>query len=204
MRVYKITNIVNKKCYIGIATNVNRRWNAHKQAAKNNKGNALHSAMRKYGIENFIFEEIAYSNKWYFIQEIEKFMIIRYNSLAPNGYNLTKGGEGGQHLPETIEKIRQKKAGKSYGKGRKHTDEARRNMSLAHKGKVNAGQSERMKELWAEKKKNGWKRDPQVNKNISAAIKLCWENPEYREKHAAKASEAAKKGWAKIKNKKAP
>lgn len=71
----------------------------------------MQDAVKKYGIENFKFEVliICFDEDRYRF-EIE--YIKKYNSIAPNGYNLTKGGEGGgfhgkKHSQQTIERISQ-------------------------------------------------------------------------------------------------
>lgn len=52
--IYKITNLINGKCYIGqTIQKVNRRWKDHK-SSKN--GMIINKAIRKYGKENFSFE----------------------------------------------------------------------------------------------------------------------------------------------------
>jgi group I intron endonuclease len=111
--IYKITNQISKKCYIGetLKTNPYLRWNEHKRKIEQGIGcPALQDAVKKYGIENFTFEIliICFDEDRYKF-EIE--YIKKYNSIAPNGYNLTKGGEGGgfygkKHSQETIERIR--------------------------------------------------------------------------------------------------
>lgn len=96
--IYKIYNDVNSKFYIGQTskTNPKYRWYQHKSASKNlsiKDTSALHKAMNKYGLEHFYFiiiEEVPND----FLNEREKFWIKFYNSLSPNGYNLTVGGEG--------------------------------------------------------------------------------------------------------------
>lgn len=95
--IYKITNIINKKCYIGetIKNNPERRWNEHKSKINMGIGcPALQCAVNKYGIVNFKFEIliICFDEDRY---RFEKEYIKKYNSLSPNGYNLTPGGEGG-------------------------------------------------------------------------------------------------------------
>lgn len=95
--IYKITNIISKKCYIGETkkTNPELRWNEHKRKIEKGIGcPALQDAVRKYGIDKFKFEILIIcfdENRYEF--EIE--YINKYNSMVPNGYNLTKGGEGG-------------------------------------------------------------------------------------------------------------
>jgi group I intron endonuclease len=95
--IYRILNKLTKKCYIGETKciDVSRRWNQHKQTIEINKGcPALRDAVKKYGIDNFEFSVliICFDDER-FKYEIE--YIKKYNSVVPNGYNLTNGGEGG-------------------------------------------------------------------------------------------------------------
>ena len=95
--IYRILNKISKKCYIGETKckDVSRRWNQHKQTIEINKGcPALRDAVKKYGIDNFEFSVliICFDDER-FKYEIE--YIKKYNSVVPNGYNLTNGGEGG-------------------------------------------------------------------------------------------------------------
>jgi group I intron endonuclease len=95
--IYKITNIISNKCYIGETkkNNPESRWNEHKSKIKKGIGcPALQDAIKKYGIEKFKFEIliICFDEDRY---RFEKEYIKKYNSISPNGYNLTPGGEGG-------------------------------------------------------------------------------------------------------------
>ena len=113
--IYKITNIISKKCYIGETkkNNPQLRWNEHKRKIEKGIGcPALQDAVNKYGIENFTFQIliICFDEDRY---KLEMEYIKKYNCISPNGYNLTKGGEGGgfhgkKHSQETIDKISQK------------------------------------------------------------------------------------------------
>ena len=63
MLIYKITNKINNKCYIGqTIKTAEERWKEHKRNININHSNCinktLYKAMRKYGIENFTFEVI--------------------------------------------------------------------------------------------------------------------------------------------------
>lgn len=55
--IYKITNTVNNKKYIGQSVNITDRWREHRKRA-NNGTEYLYQAMRRYGIQNFIFEVV--------------------------------------------------------------------------------------------------------------------------------------------------
>lgn len=91
--VYKITNQINQKCYIGSSIRVNKRWQEHKRVAFNPNDQKynypLYQAFRKYGLENFIFEILKDDfNTQEEMSKYEQQMIIFYNSVN-NGYNQT-------------------------------------------------------------------------------------------------------------------
>jgi len=101
--IYKITNIITNKCYIGETkqSNPESRWKEHKNTIKNGVGcPALKDAVKKYGIENFKFEIliICFDEDRY-KYEIE--YIKKYNSIVPNGYNILEGGPGGSFQGKT-------------------------------------------------------------------------------------------------------
>ena len=85
--IYKITNKINGKVYIGETIRpLNTRWNRHLSNARSGKKEHLYCSMREYGIENFSIEEIdRCPNDVRFA--VETSYIIKYNSLEPNGYN---------------------------------------------------------------------------------------------------------------------
>ena len=53
--IYKITNKLNGKVYIGQSINIKQRWKQHRTNATVRKEN-LYLAFQKYGLENFSFE----------------------------------------------------------------------------------------------------------------------------------------------------
>ena len=92
--VYKITNLLNQKSYIGSSTRIEKRWQQHKNDAfnpNNEKYNyPLYQAFRKYGIENFSF--IILRDNFSSIEEMQDYeekSILAHNTLSPNGYNQT-------------------------------------------------------------------------------------------------------------------
>lgn len=92
--IYKITNNINGKCYVGQSDNIERRWREHKKRAfkidNNQQTNLLYRAMQKYGIDNFKFEILEECTKDC-LDEREIYYIAKYQSYI-NGYNLTTGG----------------------------------------------------------------------------------------------------------------
>ena len=94
--IYKITNSINGKTYIGFDSNWPNRMITHyyKSHSKNSKHYPIHLAIKKYGWENFSFEVVYQSKDRYHTQnEMEKYFIEQYDSFH-EGYNLTLGGEG--------------------------------------------------------------------------------------------------------------
>ncbi len=72
-----------------------RRWENHKYAIKTGKGcPALRNAFKAHGEENFTFEIIRECKDEYTIP-IEEYYIEQYDSLVPNGYNVSPGGQQG-------------------------------------------------------------------------------------------------------------
>ena len=137
--IYCITNTVNGKQYIGQTRKeyVSARWSEHKYNTKNNKENMkLYDAMRKYGVENFIFEVIEFDVPIEKLWDKEIYYIDKLKTLFPNGYNFAKGGGGtlgvepwdkGHHRSdETKEKIREA-----------YTEKKRKEASIRMSGKNN-------------------------------------------------------------------
>lgn len=94
--IYVITNKINNKQYVGkTLQSVKERFSEHLYRLKYGKHNhlPLYAAFVKYGIDNFIIEE----KEEVTVEQLdvqESFWIKELNTLAPNGYNLTLGGEG--------------------------------------------------------------------------------------------------------------
>lgn len=111
--VYKITNLINNKCYIGSSISVEKRWRQHINAS-NNPNNPkynypLYQDFRKFGLDNFIFEIIFDDfDSIYEMEEYEQQMIDEYNSLIPNGYNQTRMTHSNNILSENCQKHIQK------------------------------------------------------------------------------------------------
>lgn len=94
--IYKITNLINNKVYIGQSINIESRWTHHKNYETNKSHYPLYCAFKKYGIENFKFEiiELCSIDK---LNTQEQYWINFYDSYK-NGYNLTIGGQGTNNL----------------------------------------------------------------------------------------------------------
>lgn len=139
--IYRITNLINGKTYIG----------QHKYSKLNDNymgsGKLLKKAQEKYGMENFR-KDILISNipikKYADLAEINMIAIERKHHKAE--YNICDGGEGfhGRHTQEYKERLRirmmgntfgvGKNIGNNYAKGYRHTKEALLKISEASKG----------------------------------------------------------------------
>ena len=64
--IYKITNTINDKYYIGSSKDIKSRFRSHKCVLKANKSASiiLQNAVNKYGLENFLFEVIEYCENY--------------------------------------------------------------------------------------------------------------------------------------------
>jgi len=124
--LYKITNNITAQIYIGYTEKtLQHRLKQHKHLAKMQKGYFLHSAIRKYGEEYFTIESIYTTNCLNDIREKEIRHIIISNSMAPRGYNIHKGGLGGDTLTnhpdlKNIKKIMSEKHLLSQVRGKNH------------------------------------------------------------------------------------
>ena len=122
MIVYKITNLVTNKIYIGQTIQpLYKRWAQHKSARRTCP---LNSSIKKHGAENFKIEVIATALSLKYLDCLEIELIAQYDCMYPKGYNLATGG--------SIAKARIGVA--SWNKGLKATDQAKSNQSIAHLG----------------------------------------------------------------------
>jgi len=95
--IYKITNLINNKVYVGQTKNIKDRWREHKKNARNKiiKGNmAITKAMIKYGLDNFTFEVIDQAYSVDELNQLEEHYINNLNSLSPQGYNIQEYSNG--------------------------------------------------------------------------------------------------------------
>ena len=146
--VYKITNTVNQKHYIGISIHEPETGRIKKHLSGRGS-RILANAVKKYGRDAFIYEILEENVFPTFLPDLEVAYIKKFNTVTPNGYNLTYGGEGGSLSEETRRKISEAQKGKKRCKlseetchkisiaktGYKHTEETRRKMSESRKGR---------------------------------------------------------------------
>ena len=110
MIVYKAINNVNGKLYIGYTTkSLEERANIHFYKSKSTKGKhynyVFSSAIRKYGFENFSWEILQTCKNIEECLKTEINLIAKYNTLSPNGYNISKGGNGGALTGDSLNRM---------------------------------------------------------------------------------------------------
>ena len=88
--IYKITNKLNNKCYIGQSRNIEQRFRDHRKQCNVGK-RTISTAIHKYGVDNFSFEILQECN----VEELNTLeikYIEEYESYGEKGYNMTPGG----------------------------------------------------------------------------------------------------------------
>lgn len=129
--IYKITNKVNGKVYIGQTINFRKRSKEHFSTLRKNihRNSYLQHSYNKYGEAAFQINIIKVCSHEE-LDELEIHYIKKYNSLNKNvGYNMLTGGNERRIIPEEVKK----KIGLAH-KGRKNTLEHNKNISLGRKG----------------------------------------------------------------------
>jgi len=167
--IYCITNIVNGKQYIGQSTDIDTRWRHHRDLlnAGHHVNRHLQYAWNKYGAENFRFSALEILEDDERINEREIFWIQELDTFE-NGYNLTLGGEGqrGRYLTEEqknhLSEINTGALNPNFGL--KRSEETRRKMSIAKRGKPRKPHTEDYKRKVSEKLKG--RKKPWFNKRV--------------------------------------
>ena len=133
MIIYKITNSLTGKAYIGqTVRSFEERLSEHKRKANSTIGKAIN----KYGEDNFTYEIIDKASSVEELNELEFKYIREFNTLAPNGYNLVEGG------------------GNTFGYS--HTEDAKLKMSKSRKGRFNGESNSFYGKTHSEEQKAKW------------------------------------------------
>lgn len=117
--IYKVTS-PSGKSYIGQTNNLSRRMEKHRHSSSTCR--AFHNAINKYGWDNMIIEVLYEGITLEEANKVETQTILELNTLYPNGYNLTTGGDN-RRLSE-------------YTKQRISTNSARRGKQNLNKGRT--------------------------------------------------------------------
>lgn len=192
MQVYLVTNKIDGKQYVGQTTKtLEMRWFEHTQVRKSPSCRYLYSAIQKHGIENFEVETLVLVSTKEEMDRYECGLIKALGTKAPNGYNLTDGGDGAQGFVFTDEQ----KLKISLGQiGRKMSEKAREKLLERNKGNkfsvgVRMSEEHRLRLIKINK---GRKQSPEEIKKRSLAQK----GRKHSEETKKKMSESAKRRYA--------
>ena len=118
--IYCIIDGTNDKEYVGQTTrSVERRFREHL-----NDGYYISNAMNAHGVENFLFVVLKECYSQEELNYWERHFIKYRDTMVPNGYNLTEGGEGGKPSDETLKRMSEAQTGeKNHFFDKHHTDE---------------------------------------------------------------------------------
>ena len=192
MIIYKVHNKLNGKIYIGqTKTNINQRVYEHLKIG----GSPLfHKALKKYGVKSFELSIIDISDSIQELKEKEKYWIKFYNCKAPNGYNLTDGGDGivGYiYSKEVLKKMSESHIGKMIGDNNPaRRPEERDRRRRIRKGKTfeqlyGKDKAEKIIKKMSISMKNydiSGDKNPSKQPEVRKKIKEKWKDQEYREK----------------------
>jgi group I intron endonuclease len=164
--IYKTTNLINGKIYIGKhqTENINDTYLG--------SGVALEKAIKRYGKQNFKKEILFVFNTEKEMNEKEKELVTESFIGTNKTYNMGVGGEGGSHFKGKKHSIETKKKLSEMAKNRKFSDETRRKISEANKKRVLS---------------------EETKKKLSEKTKLRFQNEEARKKHSELMKEFYKK-----------
>ena len=181
--IYKITCIVNGKCYIGQSVNIKQRWIAHKSQLRHNRhsNKYLQSLFNKYGEQNITFEILELC----LIEELDKkerYWIEYYGGVESKANcNWESGGHAFKRFSQELKNLQSakhkgqhsspktqfKKGRIPWNKGKKATDQARKHQSESHLGhKVSDETKAKLSSFW-KGRKIGTKKE---NKNETKSI----------------------------------
>lgn len=189
--IYRITNKINNKVYIGQSWDIEHRWNAYRRGIAGN--DHIKAAQTKYGNDSFEFEILhelvdQASQEELDLLEVEE--IARHCSLDPaRGYNLKTGGKGGKHSESSKKKMSESSRGRKQTEAEKklrsdiwkqrghprlgtvHSDEVKSKMAAAKLGKKRKPFSEEHRRRLSEantRRWEAWREKKEINNGTKA------------------------------------
>jgi group I intron endonuclease len=108
MLIYKITNLIHGRVYIGqtVQSNPKMRWYSHWDYVRKGRKSYLYDSMRKHGTNNFSWEVIDRASSVDELNKLEAKWLDHYRSIG-EVYNNREAGDNKLHSAESIEKMRQ-------------------------------------------------------------------------------------------------
>lgn len=190
--VYKTTNIINGRYYIGVHATRNLK------DGYLGSGQQLRYAIRKYGKENFVIEILEYCKSEEDMYKRERELVTLNEVNCKECYNLKVGGKGGfppsaaggngfkgkKHTKETKEKIRKSSMGNQSTLGMKHTKETKEKIGKSNSVSQLGIKNSQFGTMWITNEKENIKIkkcDPipdgyRKGRNLKASVLVCIES----------------------------
>jgi group I intron endonuclease len=160
MIVYLVRNLITGKCYVGkTGRTLEQRWKEHVAFARPDSPMLVCRAIAKHGAEQFEVRVLDECDDAGVLNELERLWIKELGTFKPKGYNLTLGGDGML--------------------GWKHTEDAKRRMSLNRSGEKNCNSGK----TWG-RNLRGWREDERV---AYGATRVKDGNPMFGKHHSESA-----------------
>jgi group I intron endonuclease len=173
--IYKITNIKNGKFYIGKSKNVDKRWKEH-QSLVGKKRHPFYDSILHYGVENFIIEVVDKTDAS-LIDDLEIKWILETRAVEI-GYNITKGGTGGDTFTNKSDELKEITR-KKISIASKESNS--KNIELNRKNSIKNWESIEYVNKWRQNYEKAIMKD-NYKKNVSEGLKLALQSPELRKK----------------------
>ena len=171
MIIYKSTNNITGKVYIGqTILTLEKRIKNHLIESKTNKKRPFLTSLKKYGSDNFTFETIDSANNLDELNDKEIYWINYYNSVSPNGYNITGGGQGKKM-------IRTEELGKRISNGLKNSEKWQKllkNKEYLKKRETNFIGWNKGKKFTPEHKEKIWKKNKERILDFNKSTSKKW------------------------------
>lgn len=135
MIIYKVTNLINGKVYVGATKQrlSDRVWDHKAKAFRHGSKSLFHTALRKHGWANFKWEIIDQASTVSELHDKERLHISGFKTFnSDKGYNSTSGGHKGTRISDKM-----KEGVSKFHKGRKHSEEENKAKSLRQMGAGN-------------------------------------------------------------------
>ena len=189
--VYKVTNMLNDKVYIGQTTlELKRRKRQHAyRTRKDDRRTAFHNALLDEGFDNFQWDEIDIADSQEELDRKEKHWIAHYKADDPQfGYNTFEGSICAKHTADTKRKISEANKGKQRSaEARQKYSEYAQNRSAEHQRKITESK------IGKPTRRLGQKHSLEAKKKMSEAKRGF----QFTEEHRRKLSDAQKRRFAK-------
>ncbi len=171
--IYKLTNTINNKCYIGFTQDIKKRIVEHQSESKNNKSRLIYKAIQKYGFAIFHLETLySGSDAEFALRVMEPKLIKEHNShfIDGYGYNMTYGGDGilGYIHNDATKKIMKEKRAlqvfsdetkqkmSNSSSGKKKTKNHNENIAKARTGTKRSKETkQKLRDAWIRRKEKG-------------------------------------------------